>query len=212
MTEIENTLIDLIEFNQKREIGENDAFICELIRNDSIENFVSYVNKTNFSLTSKINYSIFETNSMLLKYRETSLIEYAAFFGSIQIFQYLRINNVSLHPFLLIFAIHGRNADLIHLLEESHFDISYQDCLDESLKCHHFEITEYFINNFIDKKSNSFSKSAKFFNFYFFPKNLNEPKIFYYLCKYNFIELVDKILQLKDRKKNLIIGILKKKN
>ena len=77
------------EFDEKLKIGENDSYICHLIRNDSIEKFVIFVNQTNLNLSSQIKSSIFETNLFLIKNDETTLIEYAAFFGSIQIFQYL---------------------------------------------------------------------------------------------------------------------------
>ncbi|KAK8843577.1 hypothetical protein M9Y10_024634 [Tritrichomonas musculus] len=69
-----------INFENKRKIGENKKYICELIRNDSIEQFVIYVNQTNLSLFStKIEPSIFETNSFLMDKKPT-LIEYAAFY------------------------------------------------------------------------------------------------------------------------------------
>lgn len=51
--------------------------------------------KTNLSLHLKIKKSVFESNSFLLDI-EPTLIEYAAFFGSIQIFRYLRYNDVAL--------------------------------------------------------------------------------------------------------------------
>ena len=41
-------------FKEKCRIGENDSYICLLIRQDSIEEFVSYVNRTNTSLSSLI--------------------------------------------------------------------------------------------------------------------------------------------------------------
>ena len=49
----------------------------------------------------------------------TTLIEYAAFFGSIQIFKYLVKNGVELYPSLWNFAIHGNNPELISFLEDS---------------------------------------------------------------------------------------------
>ena len=109
-----STIFD--NFEEKRFEGENEAYICSLIRHDEVEEFVAYVNKNNFYLSSDIEPSIFETNSFLNKHKST-LIEYAAFFGSIQIFQYLQINKVKLEPSLWLYAIHGRNADLIHHLE-----------------------------------------------------------------------------------------------
>mgnify|MGYP007106016784 CR=1 FL=1 len=37
-------------FYQKRKTGENDDFICKLIREDSVEEFIAYVNRSNFHL------------------------------------------------------------------------------------------------------------------------------------------------------------------
>lgn len=37
-------------FIQKRKVGENDEFICELIRSDLIKEFIVHVNKTNCSI------------------------------------------------------------------------------------------------------------------------------------------------------------------
>lgn len=64
-------------FEENRKIGENNSFICNLIRQDSIDEFVEYVSRTNFPLSSTVKQSIFETNSFLLN-KNVSLIEYAA--------------------------------------------------------------------------------------------------------------------------------------
>ena len=78
-------------FEEKCQIGENDSYICSLIRSDSVEEFVAYVNRTNLSLNTKIKPSVYETHSFLIN-KEPTLIEYAAFFGSIQIIQYIKYN------------------------------------------------------------------------------------------------------------------------
>ena len=103
-------------FNEKRHEGKNDSYLYSLIRQDSVEEFVSFATKSNLKLTSEVNHSIFETHSFLIENTPT-LIEYAAFFGSIQIFQFLRMNNVELKPTIWSYVIHSRNAELIHLLE-----------------------------------------------------------------------------------------------
>ena len=71
-------------FDEKRKDGLNDFYICSLIRNDLVEEFIAYVNRNSISLESRIKSSIFETNSFLID-KEPLLIEYAAFYGSIQI-------------------------------------------------------------------------------------------------------------------------------
>ena len=69
-------------FESKRQEGENDSYICLLIRNDSVEEFIAFVQRQNISVCSEIRQSIFETNSFLIENKNTSLIEYSAFFGS----------------------------------------------------------------------------------------------------------------------------------
>ena len=54
-------------FETKRRKGENDTKICELIRKDSIEEFIILVNKENLALKTKIKTSIYETNPLLLE-------------------------------------------------------------------------------------------------------------------------------------------------
>ncbi|KAK8880413.1 hypothetical protein M9Y10_003085 [Tritrichomonas musculus] len=88
-------------FEEKRQEGENDSFICSLIREDSVEKFVEYVIRANIPLKSDVIPSLFETNSFLIENKSTTLIEYSAFFGAIQIFQYLRLNEVELKPSLI---------------------------------------------------------------------------------------------------------------
>lgn len=66
-------------FHEKCLIGENELYICSLIRNDSIEEFIIYINQNNISLSNSIKPSIFETNSLLINSKENqTIIEYAA--------------------------------------------------------------------------------------------------------------------------------------
>ena len=76
------------KFEKKRKIAENDEYVCELIRNDSIDEFTNYVTKANSSLSATVGSSIFETNTFLIN-ENPSLIEYTAFCGSLKIFNYL---------------------------------------------------------------------------------------------------------------------------
>ncbi|KAK8844186.1 hypothetical protein M9Y10_024391 [Tritrichomonas musculus] len=151
---IENELLSIDSnifhnFDKKRHEGENDSYICSLIRNDAIDDFISYVNQSNLPLTIQISPSLFETNSYLIENTTTTLIEYAAFFGSTQIFHYLRMNNVELNPLLWYYSIHSKNAELIHFIESNGVKPetkTYDDYLIEAIKCHHNDIAEYIQN------------------------------------------------------------------
>ncbi|KAK8871885.1 hypothetical protein M9Y10_007630 [Tritrichomonas musculus] len=202
-------------FDKKRRIGENETYICQLIRTDSIEEFVAFINKTNTSKNGKIKRSLFETNSFLIKKKETSLIEYAAFFGSIQIFQFLRINEVPLCESLWLYAIHSNNAEMIHILERDKVkppNGSYERCFVEAIKCHHNEIARYIKENYIEKsmKDEKYkSCTFRYHNFEFIPINFTEDDAFFYLTFYNYQKLVD--IYLNSRKNDIESQIIWKK-
>ena len=165
ITEIEKELPEY--FYQKRKKGENDGQICQMIQNDSIYDFVSFVNNKNYNLNSSIKSSIYETNSFLIKNSETTLIEYAAFFGSIQIFKYLINNKVELTPKLWLCAIHSQNAEIIHILEENNVE-SHKDSLTESIKCHSNNFFGYIQDKYFTNENLADVSicNLKYYNFY----------------------------------------------
>ena len=203
------------EFNNKRLIGENDDYICSLIQKDAIEDFIIYVKKYNYSLHKCINPSIFETNEMLLKRTiknynikeieynfPISLIEYAAFFGSTQIFKYLYMNGVALTQSLWSYAIHGLTPEIISILDENKIlPESYELCLIDSIKCHHNYFGNYFESNYlksdvIDKSYNIFVKSLKQYNFAFINDYFICQASLYKLIKYDYPLYIEMLLMV----------------
>lgn len=108
-------------------------------------------------------------------------------------------NEFELTPSIWPYAIHGRNPELIHLIEENKINPeSYEQILIESIKCHHLEISEYFYNNFIQNPENNRNiqlAGLKYYNLEYFPQNINNDFWFYYLCKHNYITLVKLLLK-----------------
>ena len=171
----------------KRKTGENESFICTLIRNDSVEEFISYVNRSNISLHSTIiKPSIFETNSFL-KNKEITIIEYTAFFGSIQIFQYLLFNNVDLEPSLWSFVIHSHNDIANYILDQQLILFKDQKKFDETIN----------------------SISFQFYNYNFIPVDFNQPDILYFLASNNYSTLVS--FYMKSKEKNIEKILIAKK-
>ncbi|KAK8896935.1 hypothetical protein M9Y10_014862 [Tritrichomonas musculus] len=222
---IENEIIsqDSSNFNNfdlKRKEGQNDSYICCLIRQDLIENFVSFVNRTNYHLTSEVKPSIFETN-LFLKESNPTLIEYAAFYNSIQIFQYLLYNKVELEPSLWLYAIHGHSLNVIHLLEYNKVSPpkgNYVECLIEAIKCHHNDIASYIENNLIatdeiykniEIKERLLSNILQFHNYSYFPSNFTNDNEFFYLCNHNYTKIVSIFLSNKEKevKNNTIVNL-----
>ena len=203
-------------FNQKRKTGENDNYICQLIRNDSIEEFITYINKNDYFLSSKVEDSIFETNQFLLE-NKPLLIEYSAFFGSTQIFKYLYLNGCKLTPSLWLYSIHGNDPEIISILEENEIkpkDESYIECYNESIKCHHINMTEYILQKILDNKSendlNQISKSIKYYNFIYFPKDINSIFAFQKFCRYGYFNFVKFFIENKKIDVNETCKIKKK--
>ena len=138
------------EFYNKRNKGENDNFLSELIRTNQVKEFGIYVNRNNISPDSYIEKSIFETNKSLFVNKSISLIEYASFYGSIEIIRYMRFNfEVELTSNMWLYAIHSCNEELIKYLEDNHVSTpgkDYEKILKESIKCHHNNVSKYIID------------------------------------------------------------------
>ncbi|KAK8844214.1 hypothetical protein M9Y10_024420 [Tritrichomonas musculus] len=223
---VKNELLNISEnifdnYDLKRQEGENDSHICSMIRNDSVEEFISYVTRSGYSLSSQIPPSIFETNLFLIERKNTTLIEYSAFFGSIQIFQYLMMNGVKLTTSLWLYVIHSNNAELIHILETSNVcrpkfenknekelnepNNEYLRCLIESIKCHNNDFAYYFQNNFLSQEAkDSKRKEAiianciKYHNYYYFETEAIKDHGFFYLNFYKYNELFNLLLKEKE--------------
>ena len=174
-----------------------------MIRKDLIDEFISFVNQNNLSLNSYIKQSIFETNIFLLNSFQT-LISYAAFFGSTQIFRYLYKNKANITPNIWIPAIHSDNAELISEIEEIYNDMdemSYRMTIQESIICHHNEKTNYIQNKYIPDDRMLYKSllecSLCNVNFSFIEPEFIEKSTFCLLCQYDYYELVNEFLQFK---------------
>ena len=103
------------------------------------------------------------------------MIEYAAFFGSTQIFKYLQLNYAPLDKNIWLYAIHSNNGDLIHILEELGIKPQYEECLKESIKCHHNNIANYIFDMYKDDDQdddNMIECAVKNYNYSLIPDDM----------------------------------------
>ncbi|KAK8871457.1 hypothetical protein M9Y10_007186 [Tritrichomonas musculus] len=184
-------------FEEKRLKGLNESYICELIRNDSIEKFKDYVNNTNFPISDKLKPSIFETCHFLIK-SNPSPIEYAAFFGSIQICKYLLLRDVSFDDSIGKFVVNGRNLDLFHIFEDRHVNMKSMNCLGQAVRYRYYDIMNYIIENSDESKdvikNAIFEFCFKYHNFECLPNDHELSNSFFNLCKYDYCVLVGNLL------------------
>lgn len=212
-------------FNEMRKIGESEYEVFRLIRNDSLSEFIFSTNKNTMNYI-EVKNSIYETNLYLIKKhiknyferrfdKKMTLIEYAAFYGSLCIFNYLRSNGFELQPSLWLFAIHGKNMEIIHILEENNIvpdDNTYKECLKESIKFHYNDITNYLLNKYlkdeIEKPHETFIDGIKYYNFSFIKKELIDKSSYYDFFRYGYYNIA-KLLQVeKDLNINKIRTLL----
>ncbi|KAK8846192.1 hypothetical protein M9Y10_020198 [Tritrichomonas musculus] len=213
-TKIENDLLQidpeiLTKFDEKRKIGENDGYLYSLIRKDSLKEFVICMHSNEIKATSIVKPSLFESNSFLYHYdNQTTLIEYAAYFGSTKIFIYL-FKKYAIRPKLLWdYATHGRNPQIIHFLEDNEIlkDFTYQSCMENAMKFYHNDIANYILNNLLqdtieDKykyKKNIVCYAFHYLNFAFLSDDLSEKWVLHYACQYNYPILVSLLLENKE--------------
>lgn len=186
--------------------GENHNHICELIRKDMIDEFIDYTK--NEKLDRNIDYSTYETNPLLIQdyYRDISLIEYAAFFGSVRIFKYL-LEQLKIEHYsrLWDYVIHSRNIELIQILEDKKVDINkdnIMEYLEEPIKCHHNEMVKYIIDKYLpdnNEKSKDISLlSLKYYNFSLIQQKYINISLFFELIEYDYCTLVKIISKEKD--------------
>ena len=180
-----------------------------MIREDLIEDFIIYVNKNCISPNATINPSIYETNSFILQSKkDITLFEYAAFFGSIQIFTYLKNVEAKLSFPILFCTVHSKNAELIHFFEEyfdkgeiKEFKELYGEFFLASIICHHNEITNYLINkclqNKVENSYDTFLLSLEYYNFSFLQKKHMNESSFGPLCLFDYCSPVKTILEEK---------------
>ena len=128
------------------------------------------------------------------------LIEYAVYFGSNQIFNYLRKNGAELNSSLWLYAVHGQNAEIINFLEENKIlpsntgQDSFEQIFKESIKCHHIDVANYIQNNYLQNEkeyaNDTLNNCLKYYNFMFMQFDINNENLFCYLCRYDYYSLV----------------------
>lgn len=192
---------DESDYEVKRRLGENDKEICKIIRDDNVDEFIPYFEK---STKNESLYSIYETSEFLGNHLN-NCINYAIFFGSIQIIKYLIEKKSYLDPFNWTYAVHSNNTELIFILEENNVELEVRNfdyCIEEAILSHHNDIVNYLLSNYpqlATKYSKSITEAAfSSYNFAYIEKeSINESNL-RYLEEYNYLPLI--VLLIKNGK------------
>ena len=142
----------------------------------------------------------------LLSNKETTIIEYAAFFGAIQIFSYLLSKGANLTERIWLYAIHSDSIELINFIQNNCSYVipySYIDCIKEAIACHHNQLFDHFLKlenkNKNDQEIFDIINSYvfNFFNYLCYQDNNNYQLLFFYACEFDHRTFLDLLINEK---------------
>lgn len=131
-----------------RQLNYHPSPLHKSIRDDDVETFQSLLSKNNFSVNHKIEQSFYERLKMLID-DNLSLIQVAAFYGSINIFKFLWMQkNIEIDDNLLSYAYAGENIEIIHICEQK---CPLTDAFLQPIFIHRTDLLDYYLDNFGDE-------------------------------------------------------------
>ena len=137
--------IKTLQNDEYRFHGQNDDSIATIIRNDDVLSLSKALRFEETLLNSTIRPSRYETYDFVSNFgKRPSLIEYSAFFGSVNSFKYLLESGAVASDILPEFAVAGGNIEIIHLLEENKYLNFGSECLQACVEFFQYELIEYF--------------------------------------------------------------------
>ena len=117
------------------------------IKEDDIDSFQDFVtNQYEYDMDSIHNLETNQPPHFVAWDTKISLLNLAAFYGSIQIFKYLFMNNCKTSPDTFAYAISSGVMEIIHICEQK--SLPLRNSLKVSVQFHQKEITEWIILNY----------------------------------------------------------------
>lgn len=215
---INDYLTNISEFKIYRHENHSEDPIARLIRNDQIDTFIDTFEKMKIDLFSyKIKQSFFENQCI---FYNVDLINYAAGFGSLQIFKYLLMKKVKINKSIHKYAIIGGNYEIIHILEENNIEFN-SDSITTAIQYNQNEILNYLHSTIgLNFEKIHLLICFEFFNYFalnlifsenpeFFDLNEIGNNVFYESCKTGFITLSSFLINQRFIDVNYLYKILK---
>lgn len=111
--------------------------------------------ETNIDLYTELTVAEIDYKNPRMHYHEFNLIEYAAFYGALQIFKFLFSNMDLTHQNVIIlvcYIIHGNNNEMFHYLEDYMKNFLKNDDIYTffiyAITCYNFDLARYILDNY----------------------------------------------------------------
>lgn len=186
--------IDMKEITPEEHSFYRDFPLCQekvacLIRSNDVISLQSLQAATNLNINIKIR-SAYEIH--LFSMNEMSLIEYAAFFGAVDVFKYLLLNGAVLSENVANCSIAGGHYEIIHILEQNGIKFNTKELLNVAIEYHRNDIVEYIVETLeVDFSHESLVKCLKCYNISVFFEIMNK-----YVISNKFEDEKSKIIEL----------------
>lgn len=199
------------DFEEKRKdpFGKDTAIRC--YQTDDLDGFISYIEEKKGAITKDSGLApYFYEYYGYASLEQAALIEFAAYYGSKKIFDYLLKNDYLVRPIAIFYAIRGGNLEIFKKIEEQKLDFPEKDYLDwmnTAIISHENEIATYIKEKYFEKNGDDLSDYIKtmvnVYNYYFIDSNFEF--LSFHICylleftkSFNFSRIL-----LKDKKVNI---------
>lgn len=188
--------------------GSNPDPLSNILKTDNIEKFQKYLTKTPIKLDSSISNSIYESNKLV---RKCQLIEFCAFYGSVNCFYYLLSNGVKPTERLPLYAIAGGDQRIISAIEKIP-GVAFKNCLSYAIAFHRFDLFKWlFDEKHVTIDSNHLSTNCIFYCSFTAMKELllkgcNPSFFLLSAAQFDFIECVKMFLQMSQIQPDIVMN------
>ena len=133
----------------KRTFFERDS-LFDILQNDDVDDFIDYlVDNPNIDINGDHMIPRDSYMSCLPDFygKKIKLIDFCCYFGATQCFKYLSMNNCQLSQNISPnYAIAGGSYEIVQIINQQ--NISFKNCLEDSIKYHRYEFSDWIILNF----------------------------------------------------------------
>ena len=121
-----------------------------IIKDDDINELKNYINTNSSFFNKELKFKIIDTNPMKSfdTIIELNLLQFSAFYGSFNVFQFLKCNDCQYGENSTIseMSIAGGNFNIIKICEQE--GITFNTCFERSVQYHHIDISEWLLANY----------------------------------------------------------------
>ena len=126
--------------------------LSSYLYDDSIGNLQDLSALGLFTFNQKVRFDDHTQN--FFNINEETILNFSIFYGSIHCFKFLLLNGAEPDDNSLMYAVGSGNTEIFKVLQTKYPNLSYQNCILQSIKFNQYDFFEYLISNHFDQLQN----------------------------------------------------------